>query len=63
MEETINQTADTTFKKYIPVVTAICCLISIALFIGINLEGTLDTWEVYKKWGAPSVTDIFNGDY
>ncbi len=54
---------DNTFKKYIPVFTAICCLTSIILFIGINLEENLDTWDVYKKWGAPSVTDIFNGDY
>ncbi|HRH50532.1 MAG TPA: rhomboid family intramembrane serine protease [Panacibacter sp.] len=59
----IQPTTDNSFKKYIPIVTAICCLISIVLFIGINLEGKLDNWEVYKKWGAPSVTDIFNGSY
>lgn len=63
MEETLNKTTDNSFKKYIPIVTAICCLTSLVLFIGINLEGELDTWDVYKKWGAPSVTDIFNGDY
>lgn len=63
MEETLNKTTDNTFQKYIPIVTAICCLTSLVLFIGINLEGELDTWDVYKKWGAPSVTDIFNGDY
>jgi membrane associated rhomboid family serine protease len=65
MTETIeiNQTTDTTFKKYIPILTCIICLISIVLFVGINLEGNLDNWEVYKKWGAPSSTDIFNGSY
>ena len=63
MEETINQTTDNTFKKYIPVFTAICCVTSIALFIGINLEGQLDNWDVYKRWGAPSAADIFNGDF
>ncbi|HYF29529.1 MAG TPA: rhomboid family intramembrane serine protease [Chitinophagaceae bacterium] len=36
---------------------------SIALFIGINLEEQLDSWDTYRKWGAPSLTDIFNGDY
>lgn len=63
MKETSNQTTANTFKKYIPIVTAICCLTSIALFIGINQEGKLDTWDPYKKWGAPSATDIFSGDY
>lgn len=58
-----SPTADNTFRKYVPIVTAICCLTSIALFIGINLEGKLDTWDAYKKWGAPSGNDIFNGDY
>lgn len=65
MTETIeiNQTADTTFKKYIPILTGIICLISIVLFVGIILEGNLDNWEVYKKWGSPSSNDIFNGSY
>jgi membrane associated rhomboid family serine protease len=63
MEETINQTTDKTFKRYIPSVTAICCLASIVLFIGINVQGKFDTWDVYRKWGAPSATDIFEGDY
>jgi len=59
----INQTTDNSFKKYIPILTAICCLISIVLFVGINLESEPDTWEIYKKWGSPSSTDIFNGSY
>jgi membrane associated rhomboid family serine protease len=66
MNETIDitlPTTDTFFKKYIPILTAICCLTSIVLFVGINLEGKPDNWEVYKKWGSPSVTDIFNGSY
>ncbi len=65
MTETLDITkpTDNSFKKYIPILTAICCLTSIVLFVGINLEGTLDNWEVYKKWGSPSVTDIFNGSY
>lgn len=66
MNETIEitlPTTDVTFKKYFPILTAICCLTSIVLFIGINLEGKLDNWEVYRKWGSPSVTDIFNGSY
>jgi membrane associated rhomboid family serine protease len=58
-----TQPAEDSFKKYIPTITAICCFVSIVLFIGINLEGKLDNWEVYKKWGAPSSTDIFNESY
>jgi membrane associated rhomboid family serine protease len=54
---------DDIFKKYIPVLTGICCLTSIVLFTGINLEGKLDNWEVYKKWGSPSSTEIFDGNY
>ena len=66
MNETIDITLPTTensYKKYFPILTAICCMTSIILFIGINLEGKPDTWTVYKKWGSPSVTDIFNGSY
>jgi membrane associated rhomboid family serine protease len=54
---------DNNFKKYIPILTGICCLTSIVLFIGINLEDQLDSWEVYKKWGSPSSVEIFNGSY
>lgn len=65
MTETIeiSQTSDMTFKKYIPLLTVIISLVSIVLFVGINLEGNLDNWEIYKKWGSPSSTDIFNGNY
>jgi membrane associated rhomboid family serine protease len=63
MEETVSQISDNTFKKYFPTVTVICCLASIILFVGINFEGDLDNWAVYKKWGGPSMTDIFSGDY
>lgn len=59
----IEKSKDRIFKKYIPLLTSICCLTSIVLFIGINLEDSLDNWEVYKKWGAPSFIDIFDGNY
>lgn len=58
-----NQSTDNSFKRYIPVLTSIICVLTVVLFVGINLEGNLDNWEVYKKWGAPSSTDIFNGSY
>ncbi len=54
---------DPVFKKYIPIVTAFLCLVSVILFIGINLEEEPYNWEVYKKWGSPSRTDIFSGSY
>lgn len=66
MNERINiaiPTTDVSFKKYFPILTVICGLISIILFVGINMEGKLDNWEIYKKWGSPSSTDIFNGSY
>lgn len=66
MNETIDitlPTTDTSFKKYLPLLTVLCCLTSIILFIGINLEQKSDNWEVYKRWGLPYVTDIFNGSY
>lgn len=66
MNETIDITLPIThnsYKKYFPILTAICCMTSIILFIGINLEDKSNTWAVYKKWGSPSVTDIFNGSY
>jgi len=63
MNEAIGQTTAKTFRKYIPIVTAICCLISLILFTGINLQGNLDTPESYRKWGAPLAPEIFNGAY
>ena len=51
------------FKKYFPFLTALCCLASIILFIGINLEPNIDSWDAYRKWGSPSATDIFHGSY
>jgi GlpG protein len=66
MNEAININllkTEISLKKYIPILTTICGLISIVLFVGINLSGNLDNWEIYKKWGSPSVTDIFNGSY
>lgn len=59
----VNQITDDRFKKYKPILTIICCLASIILFIGINLEAKIEDWGIYKKWGSPPPTDIFNGDY
>lgn len=53
----------TSYEKFKPIITIVVGLISIGLFVGINLEGNLDSWDVYRKWGAPSSTDIFNGSY
>lgn len=47
--------------KYI--VTILGCLTCIILYIGINSENQIDSWEIYKKWGAPWIIDIFNGSY
>lgn len=66
MDETVQATQTTindSYKKFVPVITYICCLVSVILFIGINLEEQLDDWTIYAKWGAPSSTDIFNGSY
>lgn len=51
------------FEKFIPVITTICCITGVVLFIGINIEPDTNNWDVYKKWGAPSETEIFNGSY
>lgn len=51
------------YKKYVPLLTLICSLISIVLFIGINLEPDLESWDAYQKWGAPDTHSIFNGRY
>lgn len=64
MTETIEiKQTNNTFKKYHPILTALICLTSIFLFVGINLDGKFDDWGIYKKWGSPSSTDIFNGSY
>lgn len=51
------------YKKYIPRITALCCAASIILWIGINTERNFETWDAYRKWGAPSPDDIWNGAY
>lgn len=56
-------TDKTSYEKFRPIITIIIGLISIGLFVGINLESDLESWDVYKKWGAPSSIDIFNGSY
>ncbi len=55
--------ADSAFKKYIPILTSICGLLCIVLFVGVNLEDNRENWETYKKWGAPLSIDIFDGSY
>lgn len=57
------ETMRTSYDEYKPICTIVLCLICIGLFIGINLEGDFDSWEVYRKWGAPSAKDIFRGHY
>ena len=49
--------------QFKPVVTLAVCFVCIILFAGINLEGNLDNWAVYKRWGAPSSADLFSGSY
>jgi GlpG protein len=66
MEETsevVSESPDPAFKKFLPVVTGICCIASIVLFIGINCEDVPYVWDVYRKWGSPSMDDIFEGSY
>jgi membrane associated rhomboid family serine protease len=50
-----------TIKKPIPWITAIVCAVCIVLFIGINTEKDLDTWERYAKWGSYPTEEIWNG--
>ena len=59
----IEPAIDTTYKKYIPWFTLSCCLASVVLFVGINFEPDLNSWDTYKKWGAPSSNDIWNGEW
>ena len=61
MHTTVDQSFELRYKRYIPIWTVIFCLTSVVLFIGINSEDSLDDWNTYKRWGAPSVYDIFNG--
>jgi membrane associated rhomboid family serine protease len=64
MTELASPIADkTSYEKFKPIITIIIGLISFGLFVGINLESSLESWDVYRKWGAPSSTDIFNGSY
>jgi GlpG protein len=51
------------YNKYVPWVTVICCMVCVVLFIGINAASDTNNWDNYRKWGAPSITDIWNGAY
>jgi membrane associated rhomboid family serine protease len=61
--EEIVPVADDPFKKYLPVVTVIVCLVCVALFIGINLHSKADELENHRRWGAPPLLTMFSGDY
>lgn len=64
MTELISPASDKTLnEKFKSIITIIIGLISVGLFVGINLESNIESWDVYRKWGAPSSTDIFNGSY
>lgn len=63
-EQSVSSESDrSSYDDYKPICTIVLSLICIGLFIGINLEGNLESWDVYRKWGSPSATDIFNGYY
>lgn len=49
-------------KHSIPIATVSCCLVSIALFIGINIDGDF-SWDGYSKWGSPPFYEIYTGAY
>ncbi|MDF2455833.1 MAG: hypothetical protein K0R51_1826, partial [Cytophagaceae bacterium] len=62
MEESYHETADQlSYRKYIPWVTVFIGVFSIALFIGINTESNAYSWASYKKWGAATPDDVWNG--
>ncbi|MES2655056.1 MAG: rhomboid family intramembrane serine protease [Bacteroidota bacterium] len=65
MEEITDapQITKNTFQKFVPVFTVACCLVSIGLCIGFNLDRQPATWDTYKRWGAPDSIEIFNGSY
>jgi GlpG protein len=44
-----------------PPVTATCCIISVVLYVGVNLESGPLSWEILKKWGTPDPIDIYSG--
>lgn len=48
-------------NKPVPWITAIVCAVCILLFIGINTETDLKTWESYAKWGSYPTDEIWNG--
>jgi GlpG protein len=56
MEGYSDQPADGNYKRYIPVVTAMCCLISIVLFVGVNMETLPYSWASMERWGAAVMT-------
>ncbi|MCD7901276.1 MAG: rhomboid family intramembrane serine protease [Bacteroides sp.] len=59
----IEDVIQNSFRNYKPVITNICCLVCIILFIGINLDSRMDSWEAYTRWGAPNFLDIFDGKW
>lgn len=50
------------YQDYKPPITIFICLLSLFLFVGINLDGG-ESWETYARWGAPSMFDIYEGSY
>jgi membrane associated rhomboid family serine protease len=54
--------AEPGYKDYKPVITLLGCLACLVLFVGFNIDGGADE-AAYRRWGAPTFADIFNGSY
>ncbi len=61
-EESSVEVDNTTYFKFKPWVCITVSLVSVALCLGYNLDGQENSWEKYKRWGAPSGFDIWDGD-
>jgi GlpG protein len=46
-----------------PVLTVLCMVVSVFLFIGINLQPTPLSWDQYAAWGAPGPHQLFGGQW
>ncbi len=57
--EDLRQEAYYTYKPWICIFISLVCVI---LCLGYNFDSSENSWEKYRRWGAPDPYDIWNGE-
>jgi GlpG protein len=54
---------ETAQRPPVPVLTALACAICVLIFLGITLQGNVDSWEKLERWGGFTPQAIWSGAF